>query len=87
MHGHIANPQVKSGGTEQQIKVTKWIKVTEVGTAISDALIIGGPQGLSATERVAHGLTEQVGKHDTKEPIPDQIKKLPRLLFHRINQS
>src|SRR5947199_4976522 len=82
----IHQAQIELGRPEEQIEITEWIEITEIGAVPRDGLVVFAEKDFGATESVFDLLAEQPTEGHAKELVRNHVEKLHRLLLHRINQ-
>src|SRR5512138_3758813 len=78
---------VELGSAEDQIIITEWVEVAEVGAVGSDPLIILFPENLCAAERILDRLPKQPGERHTEKFVAQEVERLHGFLFHGIDQA
>jgi len=86
-NGQIHQPQVEFGRSENQIEISKRIKLAEIGRVASERFVILAEQDFGSAKSILELLSQQPTEGEAEKFVGHHIQELHGLLLHRIHQS
>ena len=83
--GQVYDLEIELCGAKEQVKIPKRIEIAKVFTVGGDQVVILFPEDFRAAERILERLSQQPGKCQAEEFVPQEIQVAHGLVLHGID--